>query len=103
MAILLIIGTVISYYALLILVKYITFGVIPNVSNYGHFFMKFVCLLLYPRGEWVDFIHIWCNNKAPCVTDSYKIAISSMPNLSNYGNIVHNIYMFVVISWRRKG
>ena len=33
------------------------------------------------------FIHIWYSNEVPCVADICKIAASSIPNLSNYGNI----------------
>ena len=41
----------------------------------------------------------------PCVSDTCKIAFGSdrLPNLSNYGNISHTFYVFVVISWKRKG
>ena len=47
------------------------------------------------------FIHIWYSNQVACVTDICKIAFGSMPNLSDYGNIVLKFFVFVVISQKR--
>ena len=53
----------------------------PNLSNYGHFFIHFVYVLWYLREEAVDFIHMWYRNKVPCVSDACKIAFGSILNL----------------------
>ena len=75
---------------------------VPNLSNYGHFFIHFVHLLCYLREEWVDFCHMWYRNKVPCVVAACTIVFGCMPNLSNYGNNCFQFYMFVVISQKKK-
>ena len=55
-------STVIRYLPWVAHVCKIEFGSVPNLINYGHFFIHFVCLL-------IDFIHIWHTNQVSCVDD----------------------------------
>ena len=64
----------------------IKFGSVPNLSNYGYFFIRFECLLWYLREEWGDFVHFWYSYQVPCVAHACKIPFSSVPNLTNYGH-----------------
>ena len=72
----------------------IAFGSVPNLGNYGHFFIHFACMLWYFREEWLD-VHIWHSNWVPCVANAYKIASGAVPNLSNYGIFFINIVCLV--------
>ena len=59
----------------------LTFGSVPNFSNYGHFFKYYLGFLMcYLREECVDFIHIWYSNQVPCVADAYKLEYGSLLN-----------------------
>ena len=60
-------------------------------------------LLQYLRIQRVDFVHIWYNNQVKQVADAFKIALCSIQNLSNYGNIFLKLYVFVAISQNTTG
>ena len=47
----------------------IAYSSVPNLSNYGHFFIHLVC---YLREKCVDCIHIWYSFQVPCVLMQVK-------------------------------
>ena len=68
----------------------------PNLSNYGNHFLKFVAI---SQKQCVYFVHIWNSNflhighhnQVPWAADVSKIKLASVPNLSNY---VHYFIIF---------
>ena len=70
---------------------------VPNLTNYGHFFITFECLLWYLRED-RDFFHngMWYNYQVWCIAHAGKIAFSSLPYLSNCGQFVIH---FVPLLW----
>ena len=64
------------------------FGSVPNLTNYGNFFINFECLLWYLREEYGDFFHIGYSYQVSCFAHACNIAFGSLPNLSNCGQFV---------------
>ena len=52
-------------------------------------FILCICCDISEKNDVLIFIHIWYNNQVPCVADMWKIAFGTIPNLSNYGNILY--------------
>ena len=92
-------GTMIRYHGLLIAYK-VEFGSVPNLSNYGYFFIKFnvECLLWYVGEECGDVVHIWYSYQVPCISHVCEIAFDSVPNMSNL-IIWPLVHTFCVLLW----
>ena len=82
----------------------IEFGSVPNLSNYGNFFINFECCDISEKNLMILFI--FGTVAEACETtfaDVCKIAFGSMPNLSNYSNIFLKFDVFVAIPQKRMG
>ena len=72
---------------------------VPHLSNYGHFFIYVVFVVIsQSRMEWIDIIHIWDSNQVPYVAEACKVSFGSVPNWSNYGHIFIILYIGCDIS-----
>ena len=49
-----------------------------------------VCSCAFLHDSWMDFLHIRYHDQVPSAADACVIEIDTVPNLSYYGNFIHN-------------